>query len=101
MGLHQVLCLQVSVFYGTPEYVNEWVADSSVCSQGPFSSISCLIWPRCDGFCFFLVIFYFVVYGYYFLDARPFLMRGGEEPYAEGSGSEGNLEDECTFNKNK
>lgn len=93
MGLHQVLCLQVSVFYGTPEYVNEWVADSSVCSQGPVSSISCLIWPRCDGFCFFLVIFYFVVYGYYFLDARPFLMRGGEEPYAEGSGSEGNLED--------
>lgn len=50
-----------------------------------FLLLVCLVQVRCDGSCFYLVIFYLVLFGRYFLEACSFLMidRKGVDP--EGS----------------
>lgn len=55
--------------------MDEWVSDSYAYPWVPFFSIGCLVQPQYNGFCFYLIIFYFVMFGCRLLEACSFLLR--------------------------
>lgn len=77
-------------FRRTPECMNKWISDSCAFSWRFFFLLDFLVQIWCDRFYFYGIIFYFMMFGCYLLEACFVLIRDikGEDPDVKGCGKE-------------
>ena len=71
-----MLWLSAWHFSGTPNCGSRCVSDSFFLLLGLFLLLGCLVQLLCEGLCFCIIVFYFVVLGYCFLETCFFFSEG-------------------------
>lgn len=72
-------------FYRIPAGANEWISASYACSLGSFPAVELSCQVSIWQYLFYLIIFYFLIFGHYLLEACLFQMRDKRS----GSGKKG------------
>ena len=86
-----MLWLSAWHFSGTPNCGSRCVSDSFFLLLGLFLLLGCLVQLLCEGLCFCIIVFYFVVLGYCLLETCFFFLKGdgwGVDPEESGGGRE-------------